>query len=517
MTGLAGADAAGRGGLVVRDVVKRYAGVEALRGVSVTLQPGQILGLAGHNGAGKSTLLKTISGAVRPDAGSLSIDGVAMTLAQPADALKAGIATVYQELSLLANLTVTQNVFLGREATRRGVLRREAMRRAAQQAMAQLDLPVDVDRLVGAYPVAIRQLMEIAVAIHRDARYLLLDEPTTSLEGEQVTHLLELVRSLAAGRGIGVLFISHKLDELYQVSDQVVALVDGQVRIAGPTGEVPRAELVAAIAGAESAQGLSGADRARPATPAPAPGQVPAMVARQVRTPVLRDVSLTAYPGQVLGIYGLIGSGRTEFLRALMGLDPLLGGTIELNGQHYQPTGPAQAARAGLAYVTEERKASGIVPALTPAYNVALPILGRFTRAGVLNVTRLVGSCDAILDQLRVLGNRRVGVEALSGGNQQKVVLARALGQQPAVLLLDEPTKGVDIGVKVEIHRIIRQLAHDSGMTIILVSSEEEEILDVADQVSVFVAGRCRGDAVPAASLTTPQLRQAAWAGEDRT
>ncbi|MCL2784804.1 MAG: sugar ABC transporter ATP-binding protein [Propionibacteriaceae bacterium] len=502
-------------GLAVHDIVKRFSGVEALGGVSIEVQPGQILGLVGHNGAGKSTLLKTMSGAIRPDSGTITIDGNEVVFAQPADALKAGIATVYQELSLLGNLSVTQNVFLGHELTTGGVLRKEAMRDKAKEAMATLNLPVDPDRTVGSYPVAIRQLMEIAVAIHRDAHYLLLDEPTTSLEGEQIDELLEVLKSLARTRNIGVLFISHKLDELFAVSDRVVALVDGLIRVDGPTSSVARADLVAAIAGSEAVAVLTDAETPVRETMALDPDAVPSVRAAHLRSAVLQDVCLTAYPGRVTGIYGLIGSGRTEFLRALMGLDPLISGEIELFGNPYQPKSPGKAAKLGLAYVTEDRKSSGVVPMMNSLYNVALPILDRFTSAGVLSVGRMLANSETILDRLRVLGNRTQGVQSLSGGNQQKVVLARALGQDPKVLLLDEPTKGVDIGVKVEIHRIIRELAHEAGMTIILVSSEEEEILDVSDQVAVFVSGCCTSEPVLASDLTISDLRQAAWAANE--
>ncbi|MDR3069656.1 MAG: sugar ABC transporter ATP-binding protein [Propionibacteriaceae bacterium] len=502
-------------GLEVRDIVKRFSGVPALKGVSVGIQPGKILGLVGHNGAGKSTLLKVISGAYKPDSGVIGISGKEVVFSQPSDAIQAGIATVYQELSLVPNLTVTQNVHLGHELTSKGLLRREEMREDAARAMRKFNLDVDVDRKVQAYPVAVRQLMEIAIAVHRQAQYLLLDEPTTALEGEQISQLLEAIRSLATDKGMGIIFISHKLDELYQISDQVVALVDGEVLIDGPVTSVPRNELIAAIAGSGTSaiietDSKAGVDVSQGV--GAAVESAPTIVASNLRTAYLHGVNLQAHAGRVLGLYGLIGSGRTEFLRALVGLDPIIGGQVLLNGKDYRPSAPAQSVRNGIAYVTEERKASGIVPQLDSRFNVALPILGRFTRAGVLDKKKMLDSAEGFLDQLRVIGNRKVPIESLSGGNQQKVVLARALGQQPDVLLLDEPTKGVDIGVKVEIHRIVRSLARESGLTVILVSSEEEEILAVADDVHIFQAGTCYGERRLAAGLSISDLRAAAWA-----
>jgi ribose transport system ATP-binding protein len=513
----------GAGGLEAVEIVKRYAGVPALAGVSVALRPGEVVGLVGHNGAGKSTLLKTLAGAVRPDEGQLLIDGEPVALGSPADALRSGISTVYQELSLLPNLTVTQNVFLGKELRGRTGLARERMRVAARELIERFDLPVDVDRPLGDYPVATRQLLEIAVATHRDARFLLLDEPTTSLEGEQIERLLERVRSLAGTNGLGVLLVDHKLDELYAVADRVVALVDGRVRIDAAADAVSRSEVVRAIAGDEAVEHLKDdadvaghggrrPDRARAVTsPAIPAGARPLLQVRDLRTPVLHGVSLQAHAGRVVGIYGLVGSGRTEFLRALVGLEPVHGGEVVLDGRPYRPRNPRSAERAGLVYLTEERKIDGIVPQLDSLSNVALPVLRRYTRLGVLDRRAMAKESSALLEQLKLRGDRHAPVVGLSGGNQQKVLLARALAQRPRVLLLDEPTKGVDIGVKSEIHRIMRSLAEQEGLALIVVSSEEEEILDVADDVAVFRAGTCDGETQPAAGLSLAGLRHAAW------
>jgi len=497
------------GGLEVRDVVKSYSGITVLKGVSIAVRPGEVVGLVGHNGAGKSTLMRVISGAIKPDSGEVIVDGRTAVLGSPTEAIEAGIATVYQELSLLPNLTVTQNVFLGTEESTAGFLKRDAMRKRARELVEQFGLHVDVDRLVGSYPVATRQLLEVAIATHRNARYLLLDEPTTSLEGAQVDRFLETVSSLAK-QGLGIILVNHKLEELYAVASRIIALVDGEVRIDAEVGRVSRQEVVHAIAGEDAVASAPVAIDRREYEADAAAAEVTVRV-RDLRTPSLNGVTCEARAGRVLGIYGLVGSGRTELLRALVGLEPIQGGEVEVFGRRYAPRDPAAAMKAGVVYVTEERKIDGIVPQLDSSVNTMLPVLRESYRLGFLDRRALSRRADVLMDRLRVKGDRGAPVSSLSGGNQQKVLLARALAQKPKVLLLDEPTKGVDLGVKAEIHRMIQSLAHDDGLTVILVSSEEEEVCEVADDVIVMSRGTATGELLDPATLSAASLRQAAW------
>ena len=492
-------------GLVVDRIRKSYAGTPVLRGISVAVAPGEIVGLVGHNGAGKSTLLRAISGAAHPDEGTVTVDGETFRPGAPTAAINAGIATVYQELSLVPNLTVTQSVFLGREQRSAGILKQDAMRSQAKALLDEFGLDIDPDATIGSIPVATRQLLEVAIATHRDARYLLLDEPTTSLEGGQVDRFLDTVRALGE-RGLGIVLVDHKLEELYAVCSRIVALVDGEVRIDGRVDEVSRDDVVHAIAGEDAA------DRDAPSASADAPSDAAVIVeARDLVTARLAGASFQARAGRVLGIYGLVGAGRTELLHAMIGLDRIVSGRLTVDGRDYRPRSPREAMRHGVVYVTEERKQDGIVPQLDSLQNLMLPILHQERVGPFLSRRRLEARAKRLMDSLRVRGDRTGPIERLSGGNQQKVVLARALAQQPRILLLDEPTKGVDLGVKAEIHRLVRRLAHDDGITVIVVSSEEEEIAELADDVIVMHGGRTDGALVPLADRTPQALRRIAW------
>ncbi len=502
--------------LEAREVRKRYGQTDALGGVSLTVAAGEVHGLVGHNGAGKSTLLRIMAGAERPDSGTLLLGGAAQDFGSPHDAIERGISCVYQELSILENLTVAQNLFLGRELRRMGLrLDIAEMERQTAAFLREFGLDVPPRQKVRELTVARRQLIEVATALHRNARFLLLDEPTTALEASQIEELLKTVRRVADERGVGVLLIDHKLDEVYAVADRVTALRNGRVVLAGPTAQVERKAVVSAIVGQDDVRPRPAEAAARAAAPQEAVTGAseggPALVVRGLRSPHLRDVSLAARPGRVLGIYGLVGAGRTDFLCALYGVEPVEGGEIKLFGKPYRPTTPERAMRMGISYLSEERKADGFVPKLTAVSNVTLPVLERYTRLSVLSLRRAADDARGALASVDVKGDVEGAMEDLSGGNQQKVLFARAVLQRPRLLLLDEPTKGVDIGAKREIYEIVRSFVRDPGVAAVVVSSEEEEILELADDVVVFVGGVCDGLVHHPADLKSGDLRRLAW------
>lgn len=511
-------------GLFVTGISKAYGPTRALTDVSLTIEPGRVVALIGHNGAGKSTLLRALSGAEVPDSGSIVVDGSADQFQAPGDATAAGIACVYQELSLVDELTVAENLFLGTERTSGPLLDRKAMNREADELCAEYGIPARATDLVARLPVAQRQLLEVVRAIHRDAKYLLLDEPTTALEQEQVENLLAIIRRLTAERGIGVLLVDHKLDEVFAVADRIVGLANGRIVLDGDAKTIDRLAVIDAIVGdhatvddslashAELSVGdleaLDEADRAARF------GELVLQVSGLAGNG-LTGVDLDVHAGEILGIYGLIGSGRSRFLRTVYGAEPIVQGRLALGGRAFAPKRPSQAIAAGVAFLSEERKSDGFIPQMSSVENVVLPVLGRYLRAGILNWRALRSSADKVLSQVTIRGDARGPITSLSGGNQQKALFARATLQAPRLLLLDEPTKGVDIGAKREIHRIVRELAREKNVAVIVVSSEEEELTGLADSIVVFRQGGCDGVAYPRGGVTPAQLRELAWAESD--
>ncbi len=497
-------------GLVVSGVSKTYGATHALSNVSLEILPGQVVALIGHNGAGKSTLLRALAGAEVPNEGTISVDGRTVHFQSPSAAAAAGIACVYQELSLVNELTIAENLFLGAEKFRGLLLDRREMNSQADRLLAEYAIPAAATDLVARLPVAQRQLLEVVRAINRDAKYLLLDEPTTALERDQVEELLKIIRHLVRERGMGVLFINHKLNEVYAIADYIVGLANGEVVLRGDAKTVTADQVVEAIVGDDDGHGASGtAKSSSPATRAPTDKVT--LEVRGLHGNGLNGVDLKVHAGEILGIYGLNGSGRSRFLRTVYGIEPLAHGEMLLDGARYRPHDPEQAIAHGIAFVPEERKSDGFVPQMTSVENIILPVLDRFMRFGILSWRRLKLAADGALAQVPILGDVEEPITSLSGGNQQKTLFARAILLAPNVLLLDEPTKGVDIGAKAEIHQIIRDFASD-GRSVIVVSSEEEELLEVSDRVVIFRHGHCDGRAVAVSDLSVADLRRGAWA-----
>lgn len=485
-------------------IVKAFAGVVVLHGVDFEVRPGTIHGLLGHNGAGKSTLLKILAGAQPQDRGTLSIGGETLSFDSPREALAKGIGCVYQELRLIPNLTVAENLFLGREMVRRGFRDAAAMNAYTQDLLTSYGLKIDAARPVKDLSHPEKQLIEVIANLDGKARFLFLDEPTTALDGRQSKELLDSVRRIAIERHIGIVLVSHKLDEVLPVSDEVTVLSGGRVVYRDEGGASNKQAIVDAIVG--DAHSHSGPKVERRV----AEGEV-AVSVRGLAGKRLKGVDLDARRGEVLGLYGLVGAGRTRFVRTLYGMEPVLSGSIELSGQPYKPTNAAGAIAHGIAFLTEERKIDGFVPMMSAWKNVVLSTLHRYRSGGLVNVNGSRVSALATLNKIGTLGRLDAPARSLSGGNQQKVLLGRIIEQNADVVLLDEPTKGVDIGAKSDIYDIIRRLA-DEGRCIIVVSSEEEELMEVCDRVAIFRQGRCDGKTRPIGEWSLGKLREAAWA-----
>jgi ABC-type sugar transport system ATPase subunit len=425
-----------KSGLEAIEITKVFGDLTVLDRVSLAVRPGEIHGLVGHNGAGKSTLLRVLAGVIRPERGQLRISGREVSFDGPGEAIAAGISTVYQELSLLPQLTIVENTFLGAELTRAGVLRRRAMEQETRELLERFELEIDPLLKLADLGVAHRQLVEIAVAVHRKMRFLLLDEPTASLEVGQVNRLLEWLRNLARREKVGILLIGHKVNEMLAVSDRITALIDGRIALSESVNAVTRTDLIAAITGKEAEQEVS-KDRAPAQSLLEARHEKPSLVVGDLQTVHLPRVNLTARAGRVLGLYGLVGSGRSRFLRSLIGMEPVVDGSISLFDRPYKPKNPRDAASRGIVMVTEDRKKDGFIPQLDAKLNVALPVLRDFVKFEWLRRSLVKRDTSIALQHVQIRGNLDGPMVRLSGGNQQKVLFARAIRQKPKLLLLD--------------------------------------------------------------------------------
>ncbi|MGC3970459.1 MAG: sugar ABC transporter ATP-binding protein [Pirellulales bacterium] len=469
--------------LAARGVGKAFPGVRALHAVDFEVHAGEVVALVGENGAGKSTLMKVLAGVHRPDAGELCRDGAPLRLAGPLDALRAGIALIHQELSLCDNLTVAGALFLGAELRTGPFLRERAMADEARRWLARLGLDVDPQRLVASLSPGHKQLLEIARALRANARVLIMDEPTSSLTLAETERLFAVVRELRA-QGAGIVYISHRLGEVKQIADRVVGMRDGQNSGGLTREQISHERLVALMVG----RSLATARRVPHA-----PGAVALRVAglRTAAFPAAA-VALAVREREVVGIAGLLGSGRSELLRALFGADRAVAGTIEVGGAPLAGHGPAQAAAQGLVLLPEDRKQHGLVLGMSVGANLSLPTLR--SRGAFVDRRYEAELAEASIRDLAIAtaGPEQV-VGTLSGGNQQKVVFGKWLAARPKVLLLDEPTRGVDVGARAEIYARLHALAAQ-GLAILFVSSELEEVLALADRVLVMRQGEAAGE-----------------------
>ena len=469
--------------LQLRGVRKVFPGVIALDGVDFTARRGEVHALMGENGAGKSTLIKVLTGAYPRDGGEMFLEGVPISPHSPMEAQRLGISTVYQEINLIPTLSVAENIFLGRQPLKWGRIDWKTIRQRSRDALARLNLHIDVDRQLSSYSIAIQQMVAIARALDFDARLLVLDEPTSSLDAGEVQQLFAVMRKLRE-QGLGIIFVSHFLQQVYAISDRITVLRNGQLVGEFKTADLPRGQLIAKMMGRELADfqhQTHGEERPEAAA------QTPFIRARGLgRRGAIQPFELAIQAGEVVGLAGLLGSGRTETAQLLFGIDRADSGTIEVEGRPVSLNSPRQAVRLGLAFCPEDRKIAGIIAELSVRENIVLALEARSSAFRSLSRARQ----DQIADQyIRALGIATASAEqpigTLSGGNQQKAILARWLACNPKLLILDEPTRGIDVGAKAQIQKLALSLVKQ-GMAILFISSELEEVVRVADRVQIL-------------------------------
>lgn len=487
--------------LEARGIGKRFAGVVALDGVSFGVRGGAVHAVVGENGAGKSTLMKILSGVYQADAGEILLDGAPKKFADPKTAEAAGVAIIHQELNLVSALSVAENIFLGREPTRLGFVNRAAMERDARALLDKLGHKLDPRELVANLKISDQQIIEIAKALSLNARVLIMDEPTTALAADDVRKLFKVIRMLTAS-GVGIVYISHKMDELFEIADEFTILRDGKFVGHRAAAETTPTELVRMMVGREivhlrRAVDDNAADENNTARSSALlrVENLSSSARDGIGRRELKGINFTLHRGEILGVAGLMGAGRTELLETLFGVRRAAKETrIALDGAQISLKSPREAARAGLAFVSEDRKAQGLLVRMNVGSNITLAHLAEYTRFGFIN---RAAEEKAAEEKIAQLGIKTPGTDTmtsnLSGGNQQKIVLAKWLLTAPKVLLLDEPTKGIDIKGKTEIYHLIEELA-DAGLGILLVSSEMPELLALSDRIIVLREGAMTGE-----------------------
>jgi rhamnose transport system ATP-binding protein len=468
--------------LELKNISKSFSGVEVLHEVSFSLRAGEVHALLGENGAGKSTLVKLMTGVYQPDGGAIYLNGEQVRLGDARESRQAGIAAIYQELSLFPDLDVAENIFVGRQPTTAGgKIDWHGLYSEAQKLLTSLGLHLDLKQKARSLSIAQQQMVEIARAISVNARILIMDEPTSSLTLNEVNDLFRLVRRLR-DEGTAIIFISHRLEELFELADRVTILRDGSYIDTCQLKDITRDELIRMMVGRTITELFPKQDVE--------PGQVILKVENLTCEGLFENVSFELRRGEILGMSGLIGAGRTEVARSIFGVEPPTSGKIQVDGREVSINSSRQAIDLGLAYVPEDRQLHGLVPAMNIVHNISLPLIKNFSSWGRLNDRAERSEAFAMASQMEVRAHTIWQMaRELSGGNQQKVVLAKWLSTKPRILILDEPTRGIDVGTKAAVHALMSQLASE-GMAILMISSELPEVLGMSDRVLVMREGR---------------------------
>jgi len=489
--------------LSMRSISKGFPGVQALSAVDVTVRSGNVLALLGENGAGKSTLIKILGGAQGADEGVIQLDGEPVVFRSPQEARRAGVAVIYQEFNLVPAQTAIENIFLGQEPGHWGFVSRNEERRRARELFRRLGVNIDLDVPCRQLTTAQQQLVEIAKALAFEARILVMDEPSASLSSHEVARLFEIIRELRR-QGLGIVYVSHRLDEVFEIADRVTVLRDGRNVGERAIGELSREGMIALMVGRE----LKDEFPAR----TPSVGEPRLVVTGLRRGRVVRDVSFAVRRGEILALTGLVGAGRTEAIRLVFGADAREAGDIELDGKRLDIRRPSDAIAAGLGLLTEDRKLQGLVLRHSVRSNFGLPNLNRLSRWGFVKVDREQAEFAGHVARLRIrISGPEQKAGKLSGGNQQKLVLAKWLARNCEVLFFDEPTRGIDVGAKYEIYVLMNELAAQ-GKAIVMISSELPEVLGMADRILVLHEGRVTGEIREVRSTTQEEILRLAVA-----
>ncbi|MFB8387343.1 sugar ABC transporter ATP-binding protein [Microbacterium sp. NPDC055910] len=470
-------------GLVCTGLTKRYGGVTVVKDIDITLTPGSVLGLVGENGAGKSTTSGMIAGLVQPDEGSMMIDGEVYDPRSPGDALRSGVVLIHQEIRMVPELSVAENIFIGRLPLKRGAIDRDRLHADTEAVLSRLGSRMSPRQRVGDLSIAAQQEIEIARALSRDPRYIIFDEPSASLGKSETARVFDQIEALKAA-GAGIVYISHRIEEITRLSDAILCLRDGHEAARWDTGDVPRDDIVRAMVGRDFTYGHD--------TPPPAAEKTVIQVSGLGREGAFEGIDFEVRAGEILGIAGLVGAGRSEVVRAIAGADRADTGEIRVDGKVVRIRNPRDGIKAGIAMVPEDRKSQGLLLDRDSTENMTLPWQKQLSRRGIVTHKELAKTYREHRAELDIRGQADVAVGRLSGGNQQKVLLAKWLIEKPKVLILDEPTRGVDVGAKMTIYAAIGRLAEE-GVAVIVVSSELEEVLGLSHRVLVMSGGRQQG------------------------